>query len=142
MNSRTYSEVYQIIQYLPENEYIRIPKEKIKFLEENMDKDMEKICTITTGIEQIEMSSEAKILFMSLFYNYIANDDQKIKLKNFIANKEKQALDETYNKMFTNMRTETTEEVEENVALTVLPKETIFSKIKKIVLRLKEMFGK
>lgn len=141
MNSRTYSEVYQLLQYLPENEYIRIPKEKIKYLEQNMDKNMEKICTITTKIDQIELSSEAKIIFMSLFYNYIANDDQKIKLKNFIENKEKEVLDSTYNKMFTNTR-DSKEKVEENTALMLIPKETIFTKIKKIVLKLKEILNK
>ena len=57
-------------QYLPENEYIRIPKEKINFLEENMDKTVEKICTITTSMEQIKLSEEAKIIFLNLFYNY------------------------------------------------------------------------
>lgn len=135
MNSRTYSEVYQLIQYFPENEYIRIPIEKIKFLEENMDKDMEKICTITTNIEQIELSSEAKIIFISLFYNYIANDDQKIKLKKFIANKEKEVLDSTYNKIFSNtLRVE--DKTENNTALAVIPKENIFTKIKKIILNL------
>ena len=133
MNSRTYSEVYQLIQYLPENEYIHIPKEKIKFLEENMDKDMEKICTITTNIEQIEMSSDAKIIFISLFYNYVANDNQKIKLKNFIANKEKENLDNTYNKMFPNRRID---KIKENQSIMVMPKETIFVKLKRIIFKI------
>lgn len=136
MNSKSYAEVYQLIQYLPENEYIRIPKEKINFLKENMDKDMEKICSINTNIYNIELSSEAKIIFMSLFYNYIANDEQKVKLKSFIANKEKEALDKSYNTIFsaTHHNKEKIQKTEET--LMVIPKETIFNKIKKIVLKI------
>lgn len=141
MDSKTYSEVYQLIQYLPENEYICIPKEKIKFLEENMDKSVGRICTITTNIDQINLSSDAKIMFMSLFYNYVANDEQKIKLKKFIENKEKENLDNTYNKMFDNKRTKN-EIIEENTDLVVIPKETIFSRIKKIISKLKELLNK
>lgn len=133
MNSRTYSEVYQLIQYLPENEYIRIPIEKIKFLEKNMDKHVGKICTITTDIEQIELSSEAKIIFISLFYNYIANDEQKVKLRNFIATKEREALDSTYNKIFSNTSI-VEDKTENNTVLAVIPKKNIFTKIKKIIL--------
>ena len=104
MNNKAYSEVYQLIQYLPENEYIRIPKETIKFLEENQDKNTKKICTITTNLDEIELSSEAKTIFISLFYNYIANNNQKIKLKNYITYKEKELLEESYNKLFVNQK--------------------------------------
>lgn len=141
MDRKTYSEVYQLIQYLPENEYICIPKEKIKFLEENMDKSVGRICTITTNIDQINLSSDAKIMFMSLFYNYVANDEQKIKLKKFIENKEKENLDNTYNKMFDNTRTKN-KIIEENTDLVVIPKETIFSRIKKIISKFKELLNK
>ena len=95
---------------------------------------MEKICTITTNIEQIKLSSEAKIVFISLFYNYIANDDQKIKLKNFIANKEKEALDSTYNKLFSNTRIEK-EKVEESMSLMVI-KESFFTKFKNLIFKI------
>lgn len=135
MKNKAYSEVYQLIQYLPENEYIRIPKENIKFLEENMDKNIGKIYSINSNIDQIELSSEAKIIFMSLFYNYIANDEQKIKLKNFIAKKEKEFLDSTYTNIFANSKFK---KVEKSTDLVVIPKETIFSKIKKLFLKIKE----
>lgn len=138
-NNRAYSEVYQIIQYLPENEYIRIPKEKIKFLEENMDKNVEKICTITTSMEQIKLSEEAKIIFLNLFYNYIANDTQKRKLKKIIENKQKENLADLYNKIFTN-----TQNKKENINKDpiIIKKENIFNRIKNVIIKLKNKFYK
>ena len=138
-NNRAYSEVYQIIQYLPENEYIRIPKEKINFLEENMDKKVEKICTITTSMEQIKLSEEAKIIFLNLFYNYIANDTQKIKLKKIIENKQKENLADLYDKIFTN-----TQNKKENINKDpiIIKKENIFNRIKNVIIKLKNKFYK
>jgi len=135
MNNKAYAEVYQIIQYLPENEYRCIPLEKIKFLEENMDKEVGQICTITTNIEQIELSLEAKKIFISLFYNYIANDNQKVKLKNFLIQEEKKYLEAIYNNIFENKKSKSQCE-EQNTSLAVLQKETIFIKIKKILLNI------
>ena len=34
-----YAEVLEILKYLPESEIRKIPKDEIKFLENNMDKD-------------------------------------------------------------------------------------------------------
>lgn len=135
MNNRAYSEVYQIIQYLPENEYIRIPKEKIKFLEENMDKNAEKICTITTSIEQIKLSEDAKIIFLNLFYNHIANNTQKRKFKKIIENKQKENLADSYNKIFANTQ-KNKETINKNP--TIIRKENIFTKIKNAILKLKK----
>lgn len=126
-------------QYLPENEYIRIPKEKIKFLEENMDKTVEKICTITTSMEQIKLFEEAKIIFLNLFYNYIANDTQKRKLKKIIENKQKENLADLYNKIFTN-----TQNKKENINKDpiIIKKENIFNRIKNVIIKLKNKFYK
>ena len=82
MNKNACSEVYQVLQYLPEVEYKKIPKEKIQYLKNSMNKDYKKICSINTKIEDIELSEEAMEIFLSLFYNYIANNVQKTKLEN------------------------------------------------------------
>ena len=37
--SKAYTEVLEIIKYFPEEEYSRIPKEKIDFYKKNMDKN-------------------------------------------------------------------------------------------------------
>ena len=37
--SRAYTEVLEIIKYFPEEEYSKIPKEKIEFYKNNMDKN-------------------------------------------------------------------------------------------------------
>lgn len=133
MNSKAYAEVYQIIQYLPEAEYRRIPLEQIRFLKNNMDTTIGKICTITTDIEQIKLSLEAQTIFISLFYNYIANEEQKIKLKNFLLNEEKKNLEESCNRMFDNKTISNSVIKTENTELTIIPKKSIFSKIKYII---------
>ena len=37
--SKAYTEVLEIIKYFPEEEYSKIPKEKIDFYKKNMDKN-------------------------------------------------------------------------------------------------------
>ena len=135
MNRRAFSEVYQIIQYLPENEYQRIPLEKIEYLEKNMDTTTSKICTVTTDIDQIELSIDAKKILFNLYYNYIANEKQKNKLTNFLLENEKKALEITYNQIFNNKKNGM-EEVDEqkNTSLAIIPEETIFTKIKNMFL--------
>ena len=59
-----YAEVYQIIQYLPEEEYRLIAKEQIEYIKNNMAPNVKKICTINTNIKDIELSEEARNSFI------------------------------------------------------------------------------
>lgn len=92
MNSSACAEVYQIIQYLPEEEYRLIPKEKIEYIKKNMDKNFKKICTFNTNIDDIKLSDEANEILLSLFYNDIANEKQKKQLEAFLLKKEQENL--------------------------------------------------
>lgn len=92
MNSSACAEVYQIIQYLPEEEYRLIPKEKIDYIKKNMDKNFKKICTFNTNIDDIKLSDEANEILLSLFYNDIANEKQKKQLEAFLLKKEQENL--------------------------------------------------
>ena len=38
MYAKAYTEVLEIIKYFPEEEYVKIPKEKIEFYKNNMDR--------------------------------------------------------------------------------------------------------
>ena len=87
-----YAEVYQIIQYLLEEEYKLIPKEKINYIKNNMDKNLKKICTIDTSIDDIDLSDEASNILLSLFYSDVANDKQKRQLEAFLLKKEQENL--------------------------------------------------
>lgn len=92
MNSSACAEVYQIIQYLPEEEYRLIPKEKIDYIKKNMDKNFKKICTFNTNIDDINLSDEARDILLSLFYNDVANEKQKKQLEAFLMKKEQENL--------------------------------------------------
>ena len=100
MNSSACAEVYQIIQYLPEEEYRLIPKEKIDYIKKNMDKNFKKICTFNTNINDINLSDEARDILLSLFYSDVANDKQKRQLEAFLLKKEQENLKQFDEKEF------------------------------------------
>lgn len=102
MNSRAYSEVYQIIQYLPESEYKLIPKEQIEFIKSNMDNSTERICTIDTDLKDIELSKEAKAILLSLFHMNIASEKQKVQLEQLLQKEEKKQSENLYKNIFDN----------------------------------------
>ena len=77
-----YAEVYQIIQYLPEEEYRLIAKEQIEYIKNNMAPNVKKICTINTNIKDIELSEEARNILLALFYKTsIKNKRKQLRLK-------------------------------------------------------------
>lgn len=102
MNKRAYSEVYQIIQYLPESEYRLIPKEQIEFIKNNMDNNVERICTINTDLEDIKLSNEAKTILLSLFHMNIASEKQKAQLEQLLQKEEEKQSKILYENLFKN----------------------------------------
>ena len=109
MNSRAYSEVYQIIQYLPESEYKLIPKEQIEFIKSNMENNTEKICTINTDLKDIELSKEAKSIPLSLFYMNIASEKQKVQLEQLLQKEEEKQSKILYKNLFENKNKDETQ---------------------------------
>lgn len=97
---KAYTEVIEILNHLPEEEYYKIPKEKIDFYKKNMDKDY--IYTINPKLELYKqyISKEANAVLISLFRDYFATEKQKKILKNLLnQNQERleQAKREIYN---------------------------------------------
>ena len=88
---KAYTEVLEILKYLKTEEYNRIPKEKIRFYKENMDKNY--IYSINPQIElsKQSVSNEAYAILVSLFRDYIATERQKEILTNLLnQNQERQ----------------------------------------------------
>ena len=81
---KAYTEVMEILNHLPEEEYYKIQKEKIDFYRENMDKDY--IYTINPRLElsKQSISKEANAILISLFRDYFATEKQKRILKNLL----------------------------------------------------------
>ena len=140
MNSRAYSEVYQVIQYLPESEYKLIPSWQIDFIKKNMDEDMEKICTINTKIEELELSDEAKTLLLTLFYMNIATTEQREKINQILLAEDKKQSEEMTSNMFKNNIKKISEginsEENKNTDLIVINERNVFTRIKYFFIKL------
>ena len=98
--AKAYTEVLEIIKYFPKEEYDKIPAEKIKFYENNMDQDY--IFTINPELDLSEqnISPEANAIIINLFTDYFATEEQKSKIKNILEeNSQKEELEkrERYN---------------------------------------------
>lgn len=142
--AKAYKEVLEIIKFFPEEEYNKIPKEKIEFFEKNMDPNH--IFTINPKIDLSEqnISKEANAVIIGLFQDYYATEEQKVKINKILELNQKQLEEEKKEKynpddIFKKRNTSTTEEV----ATEPLPetamieyKENFFIKFKNFILKI------
>lgn len=81
---RAYTEVIEIIKYFPNEEYAKIPLEKINYYKENMDKDYNFQINPNIELEKQNISKEANAILVTLFNDYFATDRQKEILNNLL----------------------------------------------------------
>ena len=79
-----YAEVLEILKYLPESELRKIPKDEIKFLENNMDKDYKFVLDPEKALEEQNISRKANAILVVYFKKYFTNDYQKQKLNEIL----------------------------------------------------------
>ena len=97
---KAYTEILEILKYIPKEEYERIPKEKISFFEENCDKDYEFKFDINKSLDEQEFLRETNAIIVVLFRDYFATDTQKEKLQRILLENERkyqEELREKYN---------------------------------------------
>ena len=82
--SKPYKEVLEIIKHFPEEEYKKIPKEKIDFFRENMDVNYKFSIDPTVNLSEQNISKEANAIIVALFREYFATDEQKEKINEII----------------------------------------------------------
>jgi len=82
--ARAYTEVLEIIRHFPEEELSKIPVEKIEFYKNNMDKNY--IFRINPEIDLAEqnISPEANAIIVTLFRDYYATNEQKLRIKEIL----------------------------------------------------------
>lgn len=102
---RAYTEVLEILRYLPKEEYCKIPKEKIDFYKENMDKNYIYSIDSHLDLSKQYISEEANAILISLFRDYFATEKQRQTLNNLLnQNQEKLEKEKTekynYNDIF------------------------------------------
>lgn len=68
--SKAYTEVLEIINHFSEEEYKKIPKEKIDFFEENKDKDYNFKIDPNVNLAEQNISQNANAILVSLFRDW------------------------------------------------------------------------
>ena len=138
-----FTEVYEIINCLNDDDYKKIPKSIIRAIEENRNEDYTFFINESLPLIDQEISHEAKAILFNLFRDYLSTDEQKNRIEN-IQKKDKikhqEELREKYNPddIFKNRHKEVIEETkeQENVTTMVEYKESIFSKFVNFIKRL------
>lgn len=89
--SKAYTEVVEILKYLPYEEYSKIPKERIKFYEGHMDKDYIYKINPEINLSEQKISKETNAILITLFRDYFATDSQKDRLNELLDRNQKEA---------------------------------------------------
>ena len=75
-----YTEVYEIIKQLDEEEYKKIPSEVIKAIEENRNTEYEFDLDEDIELKEQELLPETKAILFNLFRDYLSTPEQKEKI--------------------------------------------------------------
>lgn len=143
--ANAYTEVLEILKNISQEDYNKVPKEKIYLFEQNANKEYIFDYDSTKTLEEQNVSKIARAIIAILFRDYWATDEQRDKIKAFQNNKRhqieeenKQKYDTDIFKNRTNIANESQSGQAENMQL-VEYKENIF---KRILGFFKKMFGK
>ena len=96
--SKAYTEVLEILKYLPKNEYGKIPHERIQFFEDNKDYSYNFKIDPQIPLDKQNISIEANSIIVMLFRDYFASETQKEKLKVILKQNEDKYKEEIRNK--------------------------------------------
>ena len=78
--SKSFSEVYDIINHLEENLLKKIPKSFIKKIEEQMDKTYKVNIDYSKNINEQVLFRETKVILSLIYRDYIVEKDERKKL--------------------------------------------------------------
>ena len=92
--AKAYTEVLEILKYFPEEEYKKIPVEKINFYKSNMDKNYKFSINPEIDLATQNISKEANAIIVSLYRDYYATEEQKVKINEILdLNQKKEELE-------------------------------------------------
>ena len=75
-----YTEVLEVLRYVPKEDVDKIPKEKIEFYKNNMDNNYNFKIDTSKSFEEQELSEKAKIVLAIIFRDYWATQEQREKI--------------------------------------------------------------
>ncbi len=82
--SKAYTEVLEILTYLPEEEQKKIPIERIEFYFDNRDKEYDFHYDENIPFDEQKVLPETQAVIVTLFRDYFATNEQKEKLEQII----------------------------------------------------------
>lgn len=84
-----YTEVLEIIKYLPKKELAKIPEEKIAYFERNKNVNHSFKFEVSIPLEEQNISRETNAIILNLFNDYFLSEEQQNKLKSILDANEK-----------------------------------------------------
>ena len=78
--NKAYVEVLEFLKFIPLDEFYKIPKEKIDFMEENKDREYNYKYDITNPV----LSKKAKAIITTLYIESFASQEEKTKIKDIL----------------------------------------------------------
>ena len=133
--ANAYTEVYEILSCLNNEEYLKIPEELIEVFEENRNLEYEYEINDEQDLSKQPMLKESKAILLNLFRDYLATPEQNQKIKQWLqADRsyiERQKQEKYNSNVFKNKtRDEKIDNEESNTVLPVeIKKQSIFQKI-------------
>ena len=94
--AKAYTEVLEIINQFSEDEYKKIPKEKIDFYEKHKDRKYDFKINPNIDLAEQNISRKANAILVSLFRDYFATAKQKEILKNLLQQNQEKLEKEKY----------------------------------------------
>lgn len=139
-NKKALTEVYEILNLLPQEEYQKIPKNLIEYIKMNMDEEFE------VDIESVEdghMLQETNNILATIYMKYLSTSQEKIVIKNLMelekSNNAKKQNIKCDDSMFSRKEMVETDESDRNIL--VVKHQTAFArvldKLKQFVERIK-----
>lgn len=130
--ARAYTELYEILKNISENDLNKIPKEVFNMLERKRDKEYNFKLEENIEFENQELLRETKILLAILYRDYWARKEEKEKIiqkwKNDIIKSEEEKK-KIYNEIFQNKKERIIEQKNDNNLPVEVKKEKLFKKI-------------
>lgn len=88
--AKAYTEAFEIITHLNEEEYSKIPKEKIEFLKKHRDLNYNYKINPKEELSNQHISKEANAILITLFRDYFATEKQNNILNNLLNQNQKE----------------------------------------------------
>ncbi len=82
--ANAYTEVYEILSCLNNEEYLKIPEELIEVFEENRNLEYEYEINDEQDLSKQPMLKESKAILLNLFKDYLATPEQNQKIKQWL----------------------------------------------------------